>query len=77
MKDLMAVVAGVFGRRYTQKQKTSFMNYIGTRAQEFWRFRLSEHLPGEPESCRFYSDRPLRYTCQDTFFGSGILPFVP
>ena len=34
MKDFMAAVAGIFGKRYTVRQKVRFINYIQNREQK-------------------------------------------
>lgn len=34
MKDLMVAVAGLFGRRFTKRQKNAFLRYMGNRAAE-------------------------------------------
>ncbi len=89
MKDLMAVVAGVFGRRYTQKQKTSFMNYIGTRAQELGDKAVADGLDQSGASaCRniylgslnhadFILTAPYDTPARTLFSGVGYYPLSP
>ena len=85
----MAVVAGVFGRRYTQKQKTSFMNYIGTRAQELGDKAVADGLDQSGASaCRniylgslnhadFILTAPYDTPARTLFSGVGYYPLSP
>lgn len=53
MKESMAMIAGMFGRRYTFRQKTAFINYISKQTQEGgMKVFLDESGQGGRQLCR-------------------------
>lgn len=52
MKELMAMVAGMFAKRYSKRQKTAFITYISNRAHELGQKIVIDNGYLDRRSCR-------------------------